>query len=240
MVLRAEDRWGLRHNPRPIRVAKGQRREFSYTGPVYALLEVNRRTRYTMLRARTPEAMKIGSLALTVVALSAGPLAYGITPAFATDFCVELTATEFSHRVERRGDGNACAGSHSSNFKDIARDRARDNAKNAIASQCLNNITPSIGQQACNRVNLIANTSTNNSWVNSPPAPKPNANEVKYIGRGIGSVDGVNLCTMAHDLRLRTRNVVDGHCSHDIGLLPHRTFVTARAWARCAVICRTP
>src|SRR6266550_3336914 len=81
---------------------------------------------------------------------------------------------------------------------------SRRHQLSAIAPQCLNNITPSIGQQACNRVNLVANTSTNNSWVNSPPAPKPNANEVKYIGRGIGSVDGVNLCTMAHDLRLRT------------------------------------
>src|SRR2546430_13213138 len=129
--------------------------------------------------------MKDGSLRVSVVAFSAGSLSYGITPAFATDFCFELTATKFNHRVERRGDGNACAGSHSSNFKDIARDRARDNAKNAIASQCLNNITPSIGQQACNRVNLVANTPTNNPWVNSPPARNPNANEVKYIARGI-------------------------------------------------------
>jgi hypothetical protein len=50
----------------------------------------------------------------------------------------------------------------------------------------------------------------------------------------------VNLCAMAHDIRVRTRSVVDAHCPHDSGLLPHRTFATARAWARCAVICRTP
>ena len=184
--------------------------------------------------------MKIGSLALTVVALSAAPIDYGMRSAFATDFCVELTAAEFNRRIERRGDDNACAGSDSSNIKAIARDRARDNANNAIASQCLNNVTLSIGQQACTRVNLVANTSPSNSWVDVPPVPKPDANKVKYIGQGIGSAAGVNLCAMAHDIRLRTRNVVDGHCSHDSGLLPHRTFVTARAWARCAVICSTP
>jgi hypothetical protein len=50
----------------------------------------------------------------------------------------------------------------------------------------------------------------------------------------------VNLCVVAHDIRLRTHNVVDGDCPHDRGLLPHRTFATARAWARCAVICRLP
>jgi hypothetical protein len=88
---------------------------------------------------------------------------------------------------------------------------------------------------------LVASTSPNNAWADSPPAPKPDASKVKYIGHGIGGgAAGVNLCAMAHDLRLRTRNVVDGHCPHDTGLLPHRTFVTARAWARCAVICGTP
>jgi hypothetical protein len=190
--------------------------------------------------------MRVGSLALTVVALYAAPLAYGIRSAFAADFCVELTAAEFNHRAERRGDDNACAGSDSpdiraiSHIKALARDRARDNANNAIASQCLNNVTPAIGQRACTRVNLVANTSADGSWAGSPPAPKPGADKVKYIGPGIGRAAGVNLCTMAHDIRLRTRNVVDAHCPHDGGLLPHRTFATARAWARCAVICRTP
>jgi hypothetical protein len=190
--------------------------------------------------------MKVGSLALTVVALYATPLAHGTRSAFAADFCVELTAAEFNHRAERRGDDNACAGSDSpdikaiSDIKALARDRARDNANNAIASQCLNNVTPGIGQRACTRVNLVANTSADGSWADSPPAPKPGADKVKYIGPGIGSAAGVNLCAMAHDIRLRTRNVVDAHCPHDGGLLPHRTFATARAWARCAVICRTP
>lgn len=186
--------------------------------------------------------MKVGSLALAVVALHAILLGYGIRSAFATDFCVELTTTEFNHRAERRGDDNACAGRHSSNIKAMARDRARDNANNAIASQCLSDVTSSIGQQACARVDLVVNTSANSSWATSPPAPKPGADKVKYVGHGngIGSAAGVNLCAMAHDIRLRTRNVVDGHCPHDSGLLPHRIFATARAWARCAVVCSTP
>jgi hypothetical protein len=186
--------------------------------------------------------MKIGSLALTVVALSAAPAPNcGIRSALASDFCVELTANEFNHRLERRGDDNGCAGSNSPDIKAVARERARDNANNAIASRCLDNVTPAIGKQACSRVNLVATTSPNNSWGNSPPASKPDANKVKYIEHGIGNgTPGVSLCVMAHDLRIRTRNVVDGHCPHDSGLLPHRTFVTARAWSRCAVICGTP
>ena len=184
--------------------------------------------------------MKVRSLALAAVALCAPAVSYGIGSAFATDFCIELTATEFNRRAERRGDDNACAGSHSSNIRAKARDRARDNASNAIASQCLRNVTPGIGQRACSRVNLVANTSANSAWADSPPPPKPGADKVRYIGQGTGSAAGINLCVVAHDIRLRTHNVVDGHCPHDGRLLPHRTFATARAWARCAIICRTP
>lgn len=191
-----------------------------------------------MIRAGTPEAMKVGSLALTVVALYAITLACGIRSAFAADFCVELTAAEFNQRSERRGDDNACAASDSSDIEALARDRARDNAINAIASQCLNSVTPAIGQRACTRANLVANTDS--AWAGSPPAAKPSAGKVKYLGPGIGRAAGVNLCALARDGRLRTRNVVDAHCPHDGGLLPHRTFTTARAAARCAVICRTP
>jgi hypothetical protein len=184
--------------------------------------------------------MKVGSFALAAVALCAPAVSYGIGSAFANDFCIELTATEFNRKAERRGDDNACAGSHHSNIKAKARNRARDNASNAIAPQCLRNVTPGIGQQACARVNLVANTSANSSWADAPPAPKPSADKARYIGRGIGNAAGVNLCVVAHDIRLRTHNVVDGHCPHDRGLLPHRTFATARAWARCAVVCRPP
>ena len=135
--------------------------------------------------------MKIGSLALTVVALSAAPPPNcGIRSALATDFCVELTAAEFNHRLERRGDDNGCDGSNSPDIKAVARERARDNANNAIASRCLDHVTPAIGKQACSRVNLVASTSPNDSWVDSAPAPKPDANKVKYIGHGIGGARG--------------------------------------------------
>jgi hypothetical protein len=184
--------------------------------------------------------MKVRSFALAAVALYAPAVSHGIGPALATDFCVELTANEFNRRSERRGDDNACAGGLSSNIRAKARDRARDNASNAIASQCLRNVTPTIGQQACSRVNLVANTSANSSWAASPPASKPSADKVRYIDQATGSATGINLCVVAHDMRIRTHNVVDGHCPHDGRLLPHRTFATARAWARCAVICRTP
>lgn len=185
-------------------------------------------------------AMKIRSLLLMVVAASAIPLTHTGGYAFATDYCVELTAGEFNRRAERRGDYDACAGSHPSNIEDVARDRSRSNANNAIASQCRNNVTPNIQQRACSRINLAANTSSNPSWAEFPPTSKPEAQKVRYIGQGIGAAAGVNLCVMAHDLRIRTRNVVDGRCSHNSKLMPHRLFVTARAWARCAVLCSAP
>ena len=183
--------------------------------------------------------MRAGSLALAVVVLFAVPAGCGSGSAFAIDFCIELTATEFNRRAERRGDDNACAGSHSSKIKAKARDRARENAINAIAPECLDNVTPDIGRRACARANLAANTSADSSWADRAPAPKPNADKVRYIGPGTGSAAGVNLCVVAHDMRLRTHNVVDGRCRHDRGLLPHRVFATARARARCAVICST-
>ena len=184
--------------------------------------------------------MNIRSLLLMVVAASAIPLNHRSSQAFATDFCVELSATEFNRRAERRGDHDACAGADPSDIEAVARDRSRTNASNAIASRCLNNVTPNIQQRACNRINLTVNTSSNPSWAASPPTPKPEAQKVRYIGQGIGAAAGVNLCVMAHDLRIRMRNVVDGRCSRDAGLMPHRIFVTARAWARCAVLCSTP
>jgi hypothetical protein len=184
--------------------------------------------------------MKVRSLALAVVALCAPAVSHGIGSAFATDFGIELTAAEFNRRAERRGDDNACAGGRSSDIRAKARDRARDNASNAIAAECLSNVTPGIGLRACSRVNLVANTSANSAWAGSPPQPKPAADKVRYIGQGTGSAAGMNLCVVAHDIRLRTHSVVDGHCPHEGRLLPHRTFATARAWTRCAVICSTP
>lgn len=45
--------------------------------------------------------MKVGSLAPAATALYALPGAYGIRPAFAIDFCIARTATEFNRRAER-------------------------------------------------------------------------------------------------------------------------------------------
>jgi hypothetical protein len=101
------------------------------------------------------------------------------------------------------------------------------NANNAIAPQCLNSVTSDIAQQACTRVNLLASTSANSSWVDSPPALKPGADEIRYLGRGIGSAAGVHLCVVARDIRVKTHSIVDGHCPHDRGLLPHRIFAIA-------------
>lgn len=155
----------------------------------------------------------------------------------AADFCIELTGSRFNRGPERRGDENACVGYESSNIKDVARDRARSNAINAIASQCLRIVTDAIAQQVCARGNLVANTSPNNLWTDFPPAAKPNADSVRYIGRGIARGASVSICAVARDVRVGTHSVVDGHCSHGRGLLPQRILATARARARCAVIC---
>lgn len=185
-------------------------------------------------------AMKIGSRTCIIIAVLAAVPACRISSASATDFCIELTSVEFNRGHERRGDENACAGDESLNIKDVARDRARNNANNAIASQCLRDVTHTIGQQACARINLVANTSPNNLWADYPLAANPAADNVRYIGRGVEGRTRVNLCAVARDVRIRTRSVVDGHCPHDSGLLPHRVFATARARARCAVICSSP
>ena len=81
------------------------------------------------------------------------------------------------------------------------------------------------------RVNLVANTSANSSWVDFFPAPKPNADKVRYIGHGTGRASVVNLFFVAHDIRLRTHNVVDGHFL-TTGAFAAQNFATAQAWAR--------
>jgi hypothetical protein len=191
-------------------------------------------------RNGTSKSNEIESLTLNIIVLFVVVFGCEIRSASATDFCIELTTTEINHRQERREGPNACAGDDSSDIKNAARDLARSNANNAIASQCLNNVTLTIGQRACARIRLVANTSPNSLWTNFPAAAKPNADYVRYIGRGVGQSAGVNLCTVVRDVRVRTRSVVDGHCSHDIGLLPHRNFATARAQARCGIICSSP
>jgi len=186
------------------------------------------------------QAMKIGPLTCNMIALFAAVFCCGISSVSGADFCIELPGSEFNRGHERRGDADACAGDVSSNIKDVARDRARNNANNAIASQCLRNVTHTIGQQACARLNLVANTSPNSRWTDFPPAANTNADNVRYVGRGVGGSASANLCAVARDVRVRTRGVVDAQCPHDSGLLPHRIFATARARARCAVICSSP
>jgi len=184
--------------------------------------------------------MKIVSHALAIVTLYAASPDCGIRSAYATDFCVELVASEFNHSSNRRGDDNACAGDQKSNIEGTARDRARDNASNSIARKCLNSVTPQTLRRACSRANLIANTLPDLKWVDFPPAAKLSANKVRYIGHTTGDVSGHSLCTIAHDVSFRTRAIVDGNCNHEVGLLPHRNFATARAQARCAVVCSAP
>jgi hypothetical protein len=204
------------------------------------LLAANGRMLYASFGMGPRKTVKIESLTPNIIVLFVVFFGFEIRSASATDFCIELTTTEINHRQERRGDANACAGDESSDIKNAARDLARSNANNAIASQCLNNVTLAIGQRACARISLVANTSPNNLWTDFSPAAKPSADNVRYIGPGVGRSAGVNLCTVMRDVRVRTRSVVDGHCRHDIGLLPHRSFATARAQARCGVICSSP
>lgn len=195
------------------------------------LQAANGKKRYASPRTRPRKTMKIESLTLNVIVLFAVLFDCGIGSASATDFCIELTTTEINHRQERRGDANACAGDESSDIKNAARDLARSNASNAIASRCLNDVTLTIGQQACARISLVANTSPNNLWTDFPSATKPNADNVRYVDRGVGGNARVSLCAVARDVRVRTHSVVGGNCRHDIGLLPHRNFATARARA---------
>ena len=47
------------------------------------------------------------------------------------------THSDGNHQAERRGDYNACARGQRSSIEALARQRARSNASNAIASHCL-------------------------------------------------------------------------------------------------------
>jgi hypothetical protein len=231
-VLPRPDSW------RPHAIFLLHRETFTRGRRTRKLLAANGRKRYASPRTGPRKTMKTESLTLNIIVLFTVIFDCGIRAASATDFCIELTTTKI--RAERRGDANACAGDDSADIKNAARDVARSNANNAIASQCLNDVTLTIGQQACARISLVANISPNNSWTDFPPAAKANADSVRFIGRGVGGSARVNLCTVVRDVRVRTHGTVDGNCRHDIGLLPHRNFVTARALARCGVICSSP
>src|SRR5262245_63582607 len=100
--------------------------------------------------------MTIAPRALAFVALCAAGGDFGSRSAQAAPYCVELTASELGYSSVRRGDDNACA-REKSDIAGTARDRARDNASNAIARQCLDRVTLQIARRACNRVNLTVN-----------------------------------------------------------------------------------
>jgi hypothetical protein len=165
----------------------------------------------------------------------------GIQPASADDFCVQLTRSEFDQSRRRRGDANACAGDRWSNPAATARERARNNAINAIQPQCVNRVTLQMASHACTRAGLVVNTAGANFWGMFPPSARPAANKVEYFGHGIGGASSVNLCGAAHDLSIAIVRPVDGTCAGVSNASPPlREFVTARARARCGVICSTP
>jgi hypothetical protein len=182
-------------------------------------------------------AMTITPRALAFVALCAAGGDFGSLSAQAAAYCVELTASEFGYSSVRRGDDNACA-REKSDIAGTARDRARDNASNAIARQCLDRVTLLIARRACKRVNLKVNALADSKWDDVPPPAKFGADRVTYIGRA--GADGPGVCVVTHDDSFRSRNIVDGACDQGAGLLPHRNFAIARARARCAVVCDAP
>ena len=67
---------------------------------------------------------KSSFLLLMVVAILMAPFNVILGAAFAADFCVELTATEFNRQAERRGDYNACARGQRSSIEALVRQRA--------------------------------------------------------------------------------------------------------------------
>jgi hypothetical protein len=155
-----------------------------------------------------------------------------ITPAEANDICVQLTQAEFPQSRRRRGDANDCS---RQSAIDRAKDRARNNAAAALDQVCLNNVTVAIAGAACTRVNRVVNTNAIAPifpmWALPPLGQTWHA--VKSLGRGVAA-GNANLCIVLVDLELDINNVdSDGSCWFD----PIRTFATARARARCGIVC---
>jgi hypothetical protein len=153
--------------------------------------------------------------------------------AFAWDYCIELTHTEFPHSALRRGDDSTCAGS-------TAGELAIDNSLTAIEPQCVNNVTLQIAEHACSRANMIVNTSSINAFAVWPPQPQLNEDKVKYFAHGIGPATSLNLCGLSRVVSSSARRFVDNTCAWNGGSPPLRTNGTAHARARCGIICSTP
>ena len=167
-------------------------------------------------------------LAAIILLINAAP-ELGITQASATDFCVQLTRAEFPQSRKRAGRHNDCS-SDSAFF--TARSRARNNAIDALAFVCTNNITANIVGAACTRVGMTVNTSA--FFIFSPNSLHSIGDETRNIGHGTGTAAAMNLCVIAEDLSNDVSVSVDTSCWPN----SRRFSAVARARARCAVVCQ--
>jgi hypothetical protein len=156
----------------------------------------------------------------------------GIRSSVAGDMCVQLTRAEFPQSRRRAGTANDCSieGAYYT-----ARNRARDNATNALDQVCTNGITQAIAGRACTRVGMVVNTS---AFFIIPPLASfhSQGDSQKYIGHGIGDAAAMNLCVIVEDLSMDVGDhVFDANCFFSLT----KFSATARARSRCAVVCTT-
>jgi hypothetical protein len=170
-----------------------------------------------------------GSTVLAAIILLNTAPELGITQASATDFCVQLTRAEFPQSRKRAGRHNDCS-SDSAFF--TARSRARNNAINALAFACTNNITADIAGAACTRVGMTVNTSA--FFVFPPGSLHSVGDETSNIGHGRGTAAAMNLCVIAEDLSNDVTVGIDTSCWPN----SRRFSAVARARARCAIVCQ--
>jgi hypothetical protein len=114
-----------------------------------------------------------------------------------------------------------------------ARSRARNNAINALAFVCTNNITAQIAAAACTRVGMTVNTSA--FFLFPPSSLFSVGDETRNIGHGRGTAAAMNLCVIAQDLTMDVDGgVFDSGCFINL----RRFSAEAAARARCAVVCQ--
>jgi hypothetical protein len=167
----------------------------------------------------------------SILFLGASP-ELAITPAFASDICVQLTRAEFPQSRRQRGEANDCS---RQTAIDRAKNRARDNAANALDQVCLNNITATLAGAACTRVSRTVNIDAISPIFGMPALPPVGQtwHAVKSLGHGVAA-GNANLCIVLVDVDLDIENLdSDGSCWLD----PIRTIAKARARARCGIVC---
>jgi hypothetical protein len=114
-----------------------------------------------------------------------------------------------------------------------ARNRARNNAINALAFVCTNSITAEIAGAACTRVGMTVNTSA--FFIFPPASLQSVGDETRNIGHGTGTAAAMNLCVIVEDLSTNVNDgVFDASCFFNL----RRFSAVARARARCAVVCQ--